>query len=44
MIARHHLTEGSGLRTLDYKLVPSWQRPHWLSLAQGRKLPEPGQL
>ncbi|MFD4973140.1 hypothetical protein [Streptomyces sp. NPDC058424] len=44
MIAWHHLTEGSGLRTLEYELVPSRQRTHWLSRAQGRMLPEPGQL
>ncbi|WP_330480030.1 hypothetical protein [Streptomyces sp. NBC_00724] len=43
-IARHHLTEGSGLRTLEYTLVPPRQRTHWLSRAQDRKLPEPGQL
>ncbi|SFT21926.1 hypothetical protein [Streptomyces sp. ok210] len=43
-IAWHHLTEGSGLRTLEYTLVPPRQRTHWLSRAQDRKLPEPGQL
>ncbi|MFF4732913.1 hypothetical protein ACFY3M_48345 [Streptomyces mirabilis] len=43
-VAPHHLTEGSGLRTLQYELVPARQRTHWLSRAQNRKLPEPGQL
>lgn len=40
-IAPWHLTEGSGLRTLTYELLPSRQRIHWGSRARGVRLPEP---
>ncbi|MFF8973669.1 hypothetical protein [Streptomyces sp. NPDC014995] len=40
-IAPWHLTEGSGLRTLDYSLLPSRQRIHWVSRARGIQLPAP---
>lgn len=35
-------TEGSGLHTLDYSLLPSRQRTHWVSRAKGVQLPAPG--
>ncbi|MFF3720535.1 hypothetical protein [Streptomyces prasinus] len=41
MIAPWHLTEGSGVRTLDYSLLPPRQRVHWVSRARGVKLPAP---
>lgn len=41
MIAPWHLTEGSGLRTLHYNLLPSRQRVHWISRARGIQLPAP---
>lgn len=41
MIAPWHLTEGSGLRTLDYSLLPPRQRIHWVSRARGVQLPAP---
>jgi hypothetical protein len=31
MIAPWHLTQGSGVRTLDYSLLPPRQRIHWIS-------------
>src|SRR5262249_56615261 len=40
-IAPWHLTEGSGLRTLEYSLLPPRQRIHWVSRARGRQLPAP---
>ncbi|MFI6434943.1 hypothetical protein [Streptomyces sp. NPDC050759] len=40
-IAPWHLTEGSGLRTLDYSLLPPRQRIHWVSRARGIQLPAP---
>ncbi|MFB8247320.1 hypothetical protein ACFC5X_20040 [Streptomyces sp. NPDC055952] len=40
-IAPWHLTEGSGRRTLDYSLLPSRQRTHWVSRARGIQLPAP---
>ncbi|GGP32395.1 hypothetical protein GCM10018980_68520 [Streptomyces capoamus] len=40
-IAPWHLTEGSGLRTLDYSLLPPRQRLHWVSRAKGIQLPAP---
>ncbi|AVH61721.1 MULTISPECIES: hypothetical protein [Streptomyces] len=40
-IAPWHLTEGSGLRTLDYSLLPSRQRIHWVSRTRGIQLPAP---
>ncbi|MFE2381096.1 hypothetical protein [Streptomyces misionensis] len=40
-IAPWHLTEGSGLRTLEYSLLPSRQRLHWVSRARGITLPAP---
>lgn len=41
-IASWHMTEGSGLRTLDYSLLPSRQRTHWISRSKGVQLPAPG--
>ncbi|KQZ17915.1 hypothetical protein AB0K86_21880 [Streptomyces clavifer] len=41
MIAPWHLTEGPGLRTLNYSLLPSRQRIHWISRARGIQLPTP---
>ncbi|MGW6796633.1 hypothetical protein [Streptomyces chartreusis] len=41
MIAPWHLTEGSGLRTLDFSLLPSRQRIHWISRTSGIQLPDP---
>lgn len=40
-IAPWHLTEGSGLRTLDYSLLPPRQRIHWASVGRAHieKLP-----
>ncbi|WP_371664753.1 DUF6207 family protein [Streptomyces sp. NBC_00280] len=38
-IAPWHMTEGSGLRTLDYDLLPSRQRIHWVSRTRGIQLP-----
>ncbi|WP_105974685.1 hypothetical protein [Streptomyces geranii] len=40
-IAPWHLTEGSGLRTLEYSLLPPRQRIHWVSRARGVQLPAP---
>ncbi|MFE5030031.1 hypothetical protein ACFRAO_43800 [Streptomyces sp. NPDC056656] len=40
-IAPWHLTEGSGLRTLGYSLLPTRQRIHWVSRARGVRLPAP---
>ncbi|MCX5255078.1 hypothetical protein OOK27_13115 [Streptomyces canus] len=40
-IAPWHLTEGSGLRTLDFSLLPPRQRIHWVSRARGIQLPAP---
>ncbi|MGI5444109.1 MULTISPECIES: hypothetical protein [Streptomyces] len=40
-IAPWHLTEGSGLRTLEYSLLPPRQRIHWVSRARGVQLPSP---
>lgn len=40
-LAPWHLSEGSGLRTLDYSLLPSRQRLHWVSRARGLQLPPP---
>jgi hypothetical protein len=40
-IAPWHLTEGSGLRTLGFSLLPPRQRIHWISRARGVKLPAP---
>jgi hypothetical protein len=40
-VAPWHLTEGSGLRTLDYSLLPPRQRIHWISRARGVQLPAP---
>ncbi|WP_328503632.1 hypothetical protein OG828_36975 [Streptomyces sp. NBC_00457] len=40
-VAPWHLTEGSGLRTLDYSLLPPRQRIHWVSRARGVQLPAP---
>lgn len=40
-IAPWHLTDGSGLRTLDYSLLPPRQRTHWVSRARGVQLPAP---
>ena len=41
-VAPWHMTEGSGLRTLDYSLLPPRQRIHWVSRARGAQLPAPG--
>ncbi|MFD6294049.1 hypothetical protein ACFWFU_04365 [Streptomyces sp. NPDC060235] len=43
-IASCHLHEGSGLRTLDYSLLPPRQRIHWVSRARGIQLPDPAGL
>ncbi|MFD3728861.1 hypothetical protein [Streptomyces sp. NPDC058671] len=40
-IAPWHLTEGPGLRTLDYSLLPTRQRIHWISRARDIQLPAP---
>lgn len=40
-IAPWHLTEGSGLRTLEYSLLPPRQRIHWVSRARVVRLPAP---
>ncbi|MFJ1536366.1 hypothetical protein ACIOFV_50185 [Streptomyces mirabilis] len=40
-IAPWHIHEGSGLRTLDYSLLPPRQRIHWVSRARGVQLPAP---
>ena len=40
-IAPWHITEGSGLRTLDYSLLPPRQRIHWVSRARQIQLPAP---
>ncbi|MEU2556841.1 hypothetical protein ACF1GY_35925 [Streptomyces sp. NPDC014684] len=40
-IAPWHLTEHSGLRTLDYSLLPPRQRIHWVSRTRGIQLPAP---
>ncbi|MCI3277603.1 hypothetical protein [Streptomyces cylindrosporus] len=36
-----HITEGSGLRTMEYSLLPPRQRIHWVSRARGIQLPAP---
>ncbi|MCX4993778.1 hypothetical protein [Streptomyces sp. NBC_00568] len=41
MIAPFHLTEGSGLRALEYNLLPPRQRIHWISRTRGIQLPSP---
>ncbi|MFI1926299.1 hypothetical protein [Streptomyces sp. NPDC020377] len=41
MIAPGHLQDGSGLRTLDYSLLPPRQRIHWISRASEIQLPAP---
>ncbi|MGW8768253.1 hypothetical protein ACWGN5_37905 [Streptomyces sp. NPDC055815] len=40
-LAPWHLIEESGLRTLEYSLLPPRQRIHWVSRARGIQLPEP---
>ena len=39
-----HITEGSGIRTLDYSLLPPRQRIHWVSRARGIRVPTPGSM
>ncbi|MFJ8010622.1 hypothetical protein [Streptomyces fagopyri] len=41
IIAPFHLTEGPGLRTLTYSLLPPRQRIHWISRTRGIQLPSP---
>lgn len=41
-LARYHLTDGDGLRTMDFNLLPSRQRVHWISRSKGVQLPAPG--
>ncbi|MGW1267432.1 hypothetical protein [Streptomyces sp. NPDC002491] len=41
-VAPFHLTEGSGLRTLDYSRLPPRQRIHWISRAAGTRVPVNG--
>lgn len=36
-----HMTEESGLRTLDYSPLPPRQRIHWVSRARCAQLPAP---
>lgn len=36
-----HLTDGSGLRSLDYNLLPPRQRIHWVSRSKGIRPPSP---
>lgn len=40
-VARYNIVEGSGLRTLEYSLLPSRQRIHWISRAKGIQLNAP---
>ncbi|WP_151775769.1 hypothetical protein [Streptomyces abyssomicinicus] len=40
-IAPYHLTEGAGLRTLEYTRVPTRQRTHWISRSRGIQVPAP---
>ncbi|WP_329012256.1 hypothetical protein [Streptomyces sp. NBC_00690] len=41
MIAPWHISEGSGLRTLEHTLLPPRQRIHWVSRARQMQLPAP---
>ncbi|MEU9247506.1 hypothetical protein [Streptomyces sp. NPDC048385] len=41
IVVPYHITEGEGLRSLDYSLLPPRRRIHWISRAADRRLPEP---
>jgi hypothetical protein len=37
----HHIMDGSGLRSLDYNLLPPRRRTYWISRQEGIELPAP---
>ncbi|MET9471835.1 hypothetical protein [Streptomyces sp. NPDC002922] len=37
----HHITEGAGLRSLEYELLPTRRRAYWVSRQDQVQLPNP---